>query len=519
MKAPAEEFHLCSEPWLPCTDRAGNVVHLGLVEALTRAHELKGLSEPSPLVTAALTRFLLAIIHRSIDGPKTMAAWVDLAKQGRFPEAKVRDYLHRVRDRLDLFDPVRPFAQVRGLDVEAADPSTLLTPRSNWGAGTGLFNHRPTGKGAPLEPAVAARWLIARQSFDVGGLVSGRPKSATAGPLTATAVILVRGETLFESLACNLLVYDPSRDVPIPGGREDLPHWEQAPQLADMRCSDEPKRVPLGWLDALTWLSRRIELVVDSGMVVGWKRAAWQGQAAEAARDPMVAWTADPKNGWRAARIDSGRAFWRSSHALFQSVEQGEALHQRPRALAQLASREARAVVPANRRFTITALGIATDKASVELERSDEVHAAASLLGDADAAAEVRRATTTLDSVFRVLRDGLRYFAKLALAPGGRDPDAEDVSRLVTSLGVEPAYWASCEAVFSSFLDRLSAQQAEVAHKELLGAAIEIARAGYSRAIASLGEQARMRRAAAIAAAKFRRQLGAVSSPREVASS
>jgi len=519
MKATEEKFCLCSAAWLPCSTLDGKTVQLGLVDTLVRAHEIRGLADPSPLVAAAVTRMLLAIVHRSIGGPRSIGQWVDLVRHGRLPEANITAYLDRVRSRLDLFDAQRPFAQVRGLDVEPADAATLMTPRSNWGGGTGLFSHRSEDQPASLAPDVAARWLVARQAFDVGGLVSGRPKSASAAPLTATAVVLVRGRSLFETLVSNLLVYAPERSAPIPGGAHDCPHWEQEPPVAKFESEAEPKRVPRGWLDALTWLARRIELVVDAGRVVGWKKAAWQGVATEAALDPMVAWVSNEKTGWRAVRIDSNRSFWRSSHALFEGMQIGDGARQRPAALTQLSRSEARAVFPAAQRFTLDVHGIATDKAVIELERWDRLEASAALLADPDAADSVRGGIELAESVFGALRQGLWVLARHAVAPGGRDPDAEDLRRLIDGLAVAPEYWNACEPAFSHFLELLSAGDKDNALAGLGRRVRLIAETAFERGVRSLGENARMIRAVALASSRFRASLAALLASKEGAAS
>jgi len=488
----------------------GRAIQLGLIDALVRAHELRGMADPSPLVTAALTRMLLAIVHRSVDGPKSIAAWLQLVRQGRFPTKQITDYLTQVGGRMNLFDAERPFAQVRGLAVEPADAVTLVTQRSNWGAGTSLFHHRPSEDRSVLAPALAARWLVTRQAFDVCGLVSGRPKSASAGPLTATAVVLVRGDTLFETLVTNLLVYDPERSVPIPGTRSDCPHWEQEPQRANFDADSEPRRVPHGWVDALTWLSRRIELVVENGEVVGWKRAAWQGLAPEAARDPMVAWVSNEKTGWRAVRIDSGKSFWRNSHALFEGLEHDGEEHRRPATLAQIAKSEARTVFAPERRFTLDVLGIATDNAVIEVERWDRLVSSASLLADPDAADEVRGGVEVAEKMFDALRQNLRSFARHAVAPGNREPDAEDVRKMLDGLAFAPEYWNACEAAFSRYLERLSCGEGETGRMELQVRVRDIAESAFNRSVRALGEHGRMIRAVALASSRFRAQMASL---------
>jgi CRISPR system Cascade subunit CasA len=370
-----------------------------------------------------------------------------------------------------------------------------------------------------LAADVAARWLVARQSFDVGGLVSGRPKSASAAPLTAAAVVLVRGASLFETVVSNLLVYSPERSAPIPGTSGDCPHWEQEPPPADFESDAEPKRVPRGWLDSLTWLARRIELIVEAGRVVGWKRAAWQGVSPESAPDPMVAWVSNDKNARRAVRIDSARSFWRNSHALFEGFAVSRESRQRPAALAQIARREARLVFPSERRFTLDVLGIATDQAVIEMERWDRIEASAALLADPNAADAVRGGIDITESAYDALHKGLWAFARHAVAPGGRDLDAKDVRKLIEGLAVAPEYWNACESAFSHFLGLMSSGGREAALADLRGRVRAIAESAFERGVRALGDNARSIRAIALASSRFRASLALLQSTTEGASS
>src|SRR3954454_21289034 len=49
--AAPPRYDLLTEPWIPCLDRAGAPLDLGLLEVLRRAHELREVRDPSPPVT------------------------------------------------------------------------------------------------------------------------------------------------------------------------------------------------------------------------------------------------------------------------------------------------------------------------------------------------------------------------------------------------------------------------------------------------------------------------------------
>jgi CRISPR system Cascade subunit CasA len=103
-------FNLVREPWIRCADLDGQVRVVGLAEAMASPHELSGVADESPLVTAALHRLLLAILHRNL-GPRDTETWGDLWKQCCFPSEVLEAYWTKWESRFDLFDDTHPFYQ------------------------------------------------------------------------------------------------------------------------------------------------------------------------------------------------------------------------------------------------------------------------------------------------------------------------------------------------------------------------------------------------------------------------
>jgi CRISPR system Cascade subunit CasA len=62
-------YNLIDEPWIPVIDLQGNRKQLGILDTLTTAENISVIEDPSPLVTAALHRFLLAVLYRALEGP------------------------------------------------------------------------------------------------------------------------------------------------------------------------------------------------------------------------------------------------------------------------------------------------------------------------------------------------------------------------------------------------------------------------------------------------------------------
>ena len=78
---------------------------------------------------------------------------------------------------------------------------------------------RPTNRRQISPPAHAARVVIAEQAFAVGGGKSDTGNT-THAPLVSGAVVLARGDTLFETLWLNLTVFS---------NKDPLPVWRMTP--------------------------------------------------------------------------------------------------------------------------------------------------------------------------------------------------------------------------------------------------------------------------------------------------
>src|SRR5207244_7847397 len=122
-----------------------------------QAGEIREIADPSPLVTVALHRLLLAILHRSLDGPQDIDQWAEWWEEQALPLDRVRAYLDSCRLRFDLFDADRPFYQTTEVDPSYPSPVGKLTFERGIFTGDELFTHEVR----PLDPGAAARALVA----------------------------------------------------------------------------------------------------------------------------------------------------------------------------------------------------------------------------------------------------------------------------------------------------------------------------------------------------------------------
>jgi CRISPR system Cascade subunit CasA len=475
-------FNLTTQPWIPCERLTGERVELSTRDVLAQAHELRAIADPSPLQYAVLHRHLMAVLYRSYAGPRSVDAWCEIAESGRFGASRVEAYLSSVRARMDLFHPEQPFAQARGLkeQFDTSPIDALGVERSSWGTARELFQHRGANHSPFMSPAAAARALLAHHAFATGGLVKkpGEPTSATAAPLVRSAVVILRGETLFRTLLMNLVPYDVEHAKPIAADKSDAPSWEQEPPPAQLKRDKEPAVMPKGWLDLLTWLSRRIELTHDGDRVTGFVRAVWKGFADDGPADPMVAHTIDEKRGRLTVGFNPDKAFWLNAHALFHSTGEHAAKSIQPAAIRHAASRDVQDFVGKAARFKLELCGLAAEKSRVDLVRVEHLSATAALIADPETGDHVRHATAFANQVVKALRGALWAYAGAALAPGDRNADTKDVGALARALGGEDAVWAALGETFRTFLDDLSRQK-HGAIASFENDAIRIARATY----------------------------------------
>jgi CRISPR system Cascade subunit CasA len=452
-------FNLIDEKWIPCTLRDGRAEPLSLRDALVGAHEVLETADASPLVTAALHRLLLAILHRNF-GPENESAWEKLWKAGKFDANRLDEYFRKWRDRFDLFDERRPFYQSAAVANAKLSPIAKLAHELASGDNATLFDHTCEAFPAPFAPAEAARHLVAHQCFCPGGTVTrrrGEGPSAAGSPLFKGAIALVRGGNLFQTLMLSLHAYNTSR--PFEGRSEDLPAWERDSEPAS------GKRTPAGYLDLLTWQSRRIWLrpvLVDSTAMVGDAVIMRGSELPEDyslhAKDPVLAFRRNEKskegNPWPVLAFREGRALWRDSLTLFQSVG---AESSRPMILDWLNDLATEGIIEYGQTLSLDLLGLASERAKLLFWRHERLPLPLPYLNDTALLAGARQALKCAEQAGRALNKAVWTLAKFLLpapgaASGARQPQAEEVSRLRDSLSPDGLYWPRLEPFFARFL-------------------------------------------------------------------
>ncbi len=524
-----DSFNLTTRPWIPCEFLDGRNAELSTRDVLAEAHRIRAIVDPSPLVLAVLHRHLLAVLHRSYEGPKTMAEWREIVGAAHFEAARVDRYLEMVRDRLDLLHPTHPFGQTRGL-IDRGMPVTpideLDVERSGWGQKEYLFQHRSPEYASQKTPAEAARSVLAHQAFALHGTLKGmnpsmgktrgEPHSAGAAPLVHCAVIILSRPTLFESLTANLLLYDPLISKPVPGSVEDRPSWEQDPLPARIDGKNELDRDPLGWLDALTWLSRRVEFKAENGAILGFTHAAGRTYKGETGFvDPQVTYVLSRQGGYQPIRIKTDRAFWRDSNALFETQRDQSSQFSRPHAIGLVAPGEGPAPFGEGAAYTLDILGQDAEsgiKVDIHCVRHESLTVKGRLFGNPDTREAVEHVLHLAEEAVEHLRASLYTFARHVLPRSDSEnkEQREERRALVKSLGAEPAVWSTLGMEFEAFLQRFDYDDdgARRGFEEGVRRAI---RKSFDNSISRATSDARTIKAQALAEMQLQRALAALS--------
>lgn len=506
-------FNLIHEPWVPCLV-AGEPAprDLSLRETLARAPDIIEIADPSPLVTVALHRLLLAILHR-VFGPPTHGDWQTLWEAGAFDMDRVDAYLASWEHRFDLFDNERPFYQTPALPGESATTVLKLGHEFSAGNNAVLFDHSWDAAPVVISAPMAARLVIAHQAFAIGGLIGrlpGEPPSAEASHLVKAAVTLTTGDNLRETLVLNMVQVDGRQGAPFEfNPRDDLPAWERGLPVAQPRQPD-------GYLDLLTWQSRRIRLIPGAdgqvSRMVLMEAFRFPPGYTVRGRETMVSYRTlrdAPRNQepWSPIGFRPERALWRDTALLFGSDESASL---RAPVLSWLSGLTQAGYLPEGRAFELTAFGMSSDRSKVFLWRQERLPLTPDYLSDPGMLGALRDGIRGAEDGADALRRAVRYAASEALGPGG-SADPARTAGLLAALAPERGYWPALDLPFRTFIRRLASDfpsdQGTAARLEWADAVGEAARDAFERAGRALETTGRGYRAVAAGRRLFRSRL------------
>ncbi|NMG75345.1 type I-E CRISPR-associated protein Cse1/CasA [Aromatoleum diolicum] len=434
--ATSPHFNLVDEAWIPVRYLNGDSAELGIRETLLRAGQIAEIQDASPLVVAALHRFLLAVLYRALEGPTDALQAKTWFKQG-WPQEKIEAYLQRWHDRFWLFDKRYPFAQVPDFTPRNWRAWTVLAAEHNADNAKVLFDHVDVNQAGAISPAHAARWLLATQTFSVSCGKSELSHTGTAPSATAV-MALPLGLSLTDTLMYQLV---PQNRCVLVG---DIPLWEREPESANTLRSG-PERAISGYADRYTWQIRAVRLQAEADFsVTRLAFASGINPLAEQQSDPMLCYRVDEKHG-RLPVIFRERGFWRDFDSLLPDASNNAPLVMTHAVVLSRA-------FPARFPVTVMVVGQSNDKAKIEYWRMERFTLPPALVGDRDVRADVRELLVAAEGAQTALGAACKSFARNVLSRGEREPATKDVNGFLRQMPVIDRYWSSLEPRFHEIL-------------------------------------------------------------------
>jgi CRISPR system Cascade subunit CasA len=495
-----QQFNLLEKPWISCIRLDGTPTVLSLRDTLLQAHTLREIQGESPLVVASLHRLLLAVLHR-VYGPETSRVWHRLWETGCWPETPLDSYFQEWRHRFNLFDTHHPFYQIPDVPGKAKSLNIMAL---EWASGNNatLFDHSLDSQPPEIDAPLAARLLITLQSFHLAGLAGPGYPNFTDTPWARGVVFFVQGDNLFETLALNLVRFQPNSEHPIPNQTGDKPFWEQDDPF-------QPKRnLPLGYLDYLTFPSRRIRLepLEQNGKLV--LNQLWLAQGlslssdlSEQNFDPAKVYWKTEKKGWAFLRFNENRALWRDSdtilHLTGEKTRTAKVFH-------WLDSLLERGFLDRRKTYRFMALGMASESGQFKVYffQNEVMPLPLDLLTHEkhEVFLEfIRESLNLANNVGRQLYFATKELAMWLVSPEDKNKaHADDYRPLITRLNPERRYWARLDVPFRQFIQDLPVNP-QAAQVEWQQTVINTARTAFEQATAGIDDPVRGLKAVVLA--------------------
>jgi CRISPR system Cascade subunit CasA len=487
---------------------------------LVDAHRVGEIDHDSPLVTVALHRLLLAILHRNF-GPRTMGLWRDLWQARKWNMRTLEKYFERHADLFYAFDAKHPFSQVPPMAGVEAHSVVKLIRECASGNNATLFDHHLNDISEGISPAVAMQHLLAFQLYAGAGGVS-KPFNFTDAPLARGRLLMVIGENLFETLCLNLVRYTNERPIPW-DDLDDPPRWERTNSTSPTKEGTAPQ----GYLDYLTFQVRRVHLVPpdESGLVRRCQIQQGFKFNAAARPDPFLSYQRSEERGYVPVLFHLERSTWRDSGTLFTPSSEERT---RPAVfdhLVQVDLLRDRGEIRANPAYRYSALGALLIKKQpiIIFWRHERLPLPLAYLNDGDLRATLDNALAHAERVGRALDCAIDVFSKWVFVPEPKDDPKErqkeyagkknPITGLKKVLAPGRRYWPALDAAFSAFQVAQAEERAASgatrqipvgdAFREWVRGVRQAAEADFRAMVGGQGDTARVLRARVVAEQVF----------------
>jgi CRISPR system Cascade subunit CasA len=441
------KYNLIDEPWIPVRDLKGSRKELGILETLTTAENISVIEDSSPLVTAALHRFLLAVLYRALEGPCDIDEAKKYFKEG-LPKDKIKQYLEKWNDRFWLFDEKYPFGQIPDFTPKAWRSWTVIAAEHNADNAKVLFDHIDVSASGSIGYAAAARWLLATQTFAVStgkSELSHTGTSPSAGALMAIPI----GKTLADTLLFCLV--PQNRDVFI----NDLPVWERSRESLESLKSGVKRKLS-GITNLYSWQGRSVRFKNDNTERVSEIAfASGVGYEDSGVIDPMLAYAiVDVKDKEtkettkKKVTVHLGdRGAWRDFDSLLPDDTQLA-----PKVIQNMIALTRNS--PEKMADSVMVLGQKYNppRPNIVFWRMEKFTLPKAMASDRYIRGDIHSYLEEAKDVSKSLYSACASYAQSLLSRGERKPEKKDVSNFIEQIPSLPQYWSMLEAKFHEVL-------------------------------------------------------------------
>lgn len=455
-------YNLIEEPWIPVRDLAGNRKELGIRDVLLTAENLSVIEDHSPLVTAALHRFILAVLYRALEGPCDIDEAKKLFKEG-LPKDRIKAYLEKWESRFWLFHDRYPFGQIPNFEPKAWRSWTVLAAEHNADNAKVLFDHVDVNNSGVISFAAATRWMLATHTYAVSTGKSELSHTGTA-PSAGAVMAIPIGKTLADTLLYCLV--PQNREIM----QKDLPLWEREPETLEyltkhVKVHDKKtgkdkdrtvERIANGIVDVYTWRSRSIrfkiknsdgisELAFASG--VGWENSVIV--------DPMLAYAiVDVKDQETKQKIKKRmvirfeeRGLWRDFDSLLPDESQlaPKVIENTVMLSKGVSDRSPKGVLVLGQRYY-------PPRPNISFWRREFFIFPGAIIGDKCIRGDIRSYLDEAEDVNKSLYSACANFGESLLSRGERKPEPPDIKGFITQMPSLPYYWSTLESKFHDIL-------------------------------------------------------------------
>ncbi len=451
-------FNLIKDPWLPCKMKSNEFMLLSIKDALFNAKGIIEITSDNPLIIVSLHRLLLAILHRNF-GPKNRNEWKAIYQTNEFDQKILKDYFEDWMQKFELFnEPEHRFYQIKVPEIGNLTPVTKLNPALSSGNASALFDHNWDSIIYPMEVEKVARLLVAFQNFSLGGGKS-IPFYYSSGTLISCIIVLLKGANLFETLMLNLIRYDKEHPFSQSETHEDIPFWERH----DKSLYEEKEgRFPYGYLDYLTWQSRRVWLIPQEseGKITVKEMYMAQGEklSDDWYEDPQKIYVLNDKNKRIPLQLRSDRKVWRDAESLLRLNKKGNN-YISPKAVNWISSLAERNIIPFSKKYNMEIYGLDSNRAKVDSWHRSYIPLPLNFLKDQKLVNNVKSFIDKCEEVEKILVDTVKYFIKAYFFPEKESLNKNQWNKVKEYLGglqIRIQYWNMIESYFYKFIEEIA---------------------------------------------------------------